>query len=134
MNLENEFEKIVCKYKFSDYYLWNIVLEKIRVLICEGTKQGKMGIVGAGEHTIHLINDFRDVLPHGCFLIDNKWMELSKEECFQDFKLASYDKVKELDVVIVSSYVYRKEMTQKVKEMNPNIKVIEFYSFFLVAL
>ncbi|MBQ3544730.1 MAG: sulfatase-like hydrolase/transferase [Lachnospiraceae bacterium] len=130
MNLDIELESIIKKYTFRRDYLRNYILQKIRYFISEGIKVGKMGIVGAGEHTMHLINDFSDVLPQGGFLVDNQWMELKKEECFRDFELVSYDKVKELDVVIVSSYVYRREMTKKVKEMNPDIKVVDFYSFF----
>jgi len=101
-------------------------LKKIKDKILN-IKGNKIGIFGAGDHSMHLINSINlDLTKIACFFDSSKNKQNTK---FFGLPVLppTIIKEKKFDTIIISSYDYQEEMNEIIKKIDPNVEVIRFY-------
>lgn len=125
-------------YKFGDR---RYIQQKIREITDAGkelylnilnkipfNKDCKIGIYGTGKHTEGLLNIFEKLVGEiTCDLIF-----LDSKMCngkYRGRKIINYQKIQEmdLDLIIISSFLYEKEMLTNIKNVPVNIPLYTFY-------
>ena len=90
-------------------------------------KKYKIGIYGTGNHTKGLISIYKDLI--GDILCDLFFLDTYKENGIYEGKsIINYREVDEsFDMIIISSFVFEKEMLRNIKNINKEIPVYTFY-------
>lgn len=88
----------------------------------------KIGIYGTGKHTEGLIHIFEKLIGKiKCKLV---FLDSRKEDgWYRNWKIINYQRINDenLDLVVISSYVYEKEMISNMKGINTNVPLYTFY-------
>ena len=128
MNLQNEFERILKKYKIES--LQPTLQEKIERKIKKFVKKYtgcRFAIVGAGEQGKELFQLIRDDVNVVCFVDD-------EGECIESIPVLSYECMKKnankIDVCIFASVLFHKRDSEKISILNPEVKLLDFYDAF----
>lgn len=100
------------------------VLEKIPF----NRKESKIGIYGTGKHTDGMLAIYVRLM--GEIKSDLVFIDTRKDnEVYKDKDVINYRKIEDqnFDLIVISSFVYEREMIKRVREISPNIPVYTFY-------
>ena len=88
----------------------------------------KIGVYGSGKHTEGVINIFEKLIGEiSCDLI---FLDSKKDnEEYRGKKVINYQKInnEDLDLIIISSFLYEKEMIANIKSINIDTSIYTFY-------
>ena len=132
MNLEERYNRIIKKYRLreetEDLYA---VEEYINIWMerTENVSSGSIALYGAGNHTkqlLELLERLEQERKIG-YIIDN----YSQNETLRGFPIITEEEVaqKGIELVWISSWIYRDELLERTRKNLPQMKVIEPYKF-----
>ncbi len=86
-----------------------------------------IAIWGAGEHTDNLMKYFAVQLKNLKYVIENN-VEVAKAK-YSGYEIIAPDDIinSNIDCIFISSFASRKQITTSIKNINKNIKIIDFY-------
>lgn len=88
----------------------------------------KVGIYGTGKHTEGLLSIFEKLV--GRVTSDLVFIDSKKDnEWYKGWKIINYQKINDekLDIILISSFLYEKQMLRNIRNINENIPIHTFY-------
>ena len=124
-NIKNDYNSV--KSVFDKYVTdRKSLIEKINTKLNKISNEN-IGIFGAGEHFIQLINSTTiDIKKIKCF-IDSDPKKQGKNFFGLLVNTPNFLKTNQLDTIIISSYTYQDEIENIILKINPSIKIIKLY-------
>lgn len=130
--------KIIIRYCQEDRKFTNQITERItikqkriyRTILSDlplNIKQCKVGIYGIGKHTKGLITMYENLI--GEIICNLVFLESYKSnKTYMNRKVIHYEQVdKSFDMIIISSFLYGKEMMENVRRIDREIPIYTFY-------
>lgn len=91
-------------------------------------KSNKIGIYGAGKHTEGMLTIYEKLI--GEIKSDLIFIDTKKHNgIYRGRDVINYRRIKDcfFDLIIISSFIYEREMMKHVRDISPNIPVYTFY-------
>ena len=126
MDIEKILKDLENKYCEYAQFVTDTVLLELESILKEQKRYNHVAVVGAGEHTIHLIEDFGGVL--GKFDI----IDANPENCkfiiqYPQYKAYGYEKIYSYDCLIISSFEFAAQITNTLIDNNYKGKIVDLY-------
>lgn len=131
MNLNDELEILIDKYKVSKYYKrvyknYNIVKNVIINIFNDIHVESKIAIRGGGVHTKELLKIISEDIKIECIIDKNP----SKEKIRGINVISLKEFIKDdFDIVIISSFAYRNEIKKELFDMGYSGRIIDIYDY-----
>lgn len=132
MDINKILDKMIEKYKLYgeiDYLDYKKVVFLIKEFLCQIPKESKIAIRGGGEHTKYLLEILEELkyIDNITCIIDKelKQMDGTEYKCISVDDIYKYN----IDVIIISSYQYRKEMTMELYNLDKVYEIIDIYDY-----
>lgn len=120
---KRDIEEKLCKVIHVEKKLYMHMLNQLPL-----NKYGKLGIYGTGKHTEGLLKIFEKLMGKiTCELI---FVDSQKDnEEYEGRKIIHYKRINNegLDLIIISSFIYEKEMINNIRCINRTIPIHTFY-------
>lgn len=127
MDIEKELKKIIQKYNM-EININNILKNEIGMYLYSRIEEGeKIGIMCAGQHTKHLLQDFSNLLNPYCIL-DSDPKKIGT--IIERMVVSNIEKYKEVDKIVISTTDYRDEVKELLEDLGfPKEKMIDIYDY-----
>lgn len=127
--LLNAYEKLFEEYGFEQVIDAKKVTHVLKGMLREFLRESKKpAIYGNGGHTKMLMSDFMFELKKVNVIIDTFQTKLEEN----GFLLIKDDQIEEegIDSVIISSYKFRKDIAERLRQKHPTVRVLDIYDVF----
>lgn len=129
MNINYELKKLIRKYGIysidNKYMLYNKICEILKEYV-EGISDDKcIALRGGGEHSLMLLSGLEEAAEKIKYIVEKK---NEKNDQFLQETIALKDiNNYNIDIIIISSYKYRKEMKQELMDIGYKSEIIDIY-------
>lgn len=126
MNFEKTLNDLESRYYEYKQFVTDTILLELESTLKELKGYNHIAIVGAGTHTIHLAEDFDEIL--GTFdIIDENPKNCKLITQFPQYKVYGYEKIYSYDCLIISSFEFVAQITNTLIDKNYKGKIVNIY-------
>ena len=126
MDLEAAISNLEKMYEDAQKFILDTTVRKLAEILKECKKYSHIAIVGGGIHTVHFINDFKDVVQ-SVDIIDENVRQCNVVKHFPNYKVYDYERIFKYDCLIISSFEYETSIAEKLIERKYNGKIVMPY-------
>ena len=119
MDLEVAISNLEKMYEDAQQFVFDTTVCKIADILKKCKKYSHIAIVGGGMHTVHFIDDFKDVLQ-SVDVIDENNRQCNVVKYFPNYKVYNYERILKYDCLIISSFEYETSIAENLIESKYN--------------